>query len=38
MDVVAIDHLTKERVKYAIHRGSHSFELDSTEMKTFLGI
>ena len=37
MDEVGIDHLLKETVKYAIHRGNHSFELSSTEMKTFLG-
>lgn len=37
-DVSAIDYLTKETVRYAIHRGKHSFELRSEELKAFLGI
>ncbi len=38
MDVVAIEHLVKQTVLYAIQRGNHSFSLTSDEMKTFIGI
>ncbi len=38
MDVLAIDHLLKQTVTYAIHNSKHSFKLTSDEMKTFIAI
>ncbi len=36
MDVVAIEHLVKQTVTYALQRGNHSFSLTSDEMKSFI--
>ncbi len=38
LDVVAIEHLVKQTVTYAVLRGNHSFSLTSDEIKTFIGI
>ena len=38
LDGTVIEHLTKETVRYAVHRGNHSFETSSADMKAFLGI
>ncbi|XP_045101311.1 piggyBac transposable element-derived protein 3-like [Portunus trituberculatus] len=38
LDVLAIDHLVKQTVNYAVQNGKHSFALTSDEMKTFIGI
>ncbi len=38
LDVLAIDHLVKQTVNYAVQNGKHSFTLTSDEMKTFIGI
>ncbi len=38
MDMVAIEHLVKQTVTYAVQRGNHSFSLTSDEMETLIGI
>ncbi len=38
LDVLAIHHLVKQTVNYAVQNGKHSFTLTSDEMKTFTGI
>ncbi len=38
LNVVAIEHLVKQTVTYALQRGSHSFSLTSDEMRTFIEI
>ncbi len=36
LDVVPIEHLVKQTVTYAVHRGNHSFSLASDEIKTLI--
>ncbi|KAK3884257.1 hypothetical protein Pcinc_011468 [Petrolisthes cinctipes] len=38
LDIIAIDHIVKSTVNYAVQRGNHSFTLTSDEMKSFIGI
>ncbi len=38
LDAVAIEHLVKQTVTYAVQKSNHSFSLRSDKIKTFIGI